>query len=98
MGQIGSFPIPHKALVDFVLLPKEAIQSLWLSYNLLGEGWSMSLDQFICIFNEAQFLRDNYRFKEDELRSLFKMFDTDSNGLIDALETMTTFGLISGKH
>lgn len=98
MGQISTTPVPHAALFDFVNLPKEAVMGLWLSYNLLGEGWSLDLDQFIAIFNEASFLRENYQYTEDQLRAVFKMFDTDANGLIDALETVSTLGLVSGKN
>ncbi len=93
MGQISTSPIPHAALFDFVNLPKEAVMGLWLTYNLLGEGWSLDLEQFISIFNESTFLRDNYKYTEDQLRAVFKMFDTDSNGLIDALGTVSTLGL-----
>jgi Ca2+-binding EF-hand superfamily protein len=96
MGQVSASPVPHAALIDFVNLPKEAIMGLWLSYNLLGEGWSLDLDQFVAIFNETSFLRENYNYSEDQLRGVFKMFDTDANGLIDALETVSTLGLVSG--
>lgn len=70
--------------------------SLWLSYNLLGEGWSLGLDQFLQIFNESHYLREKFRFTDDHLRNLFATFDTDNNGLIDALEFLITVGLLSG--
>ena len=98
MGQISSFPTPHKPLIDFACLPKEAIQSLWLSYNLLGEGWSVNLDQFCALFKGAAYLRDNYKYTDDQLRSLFKTFDTDANGLIDVLEMVITLALVSGMY
>lgn len=97
MGQITSNPVPHEALFDFVNLPKEAIMSLWLSYNLYGEGWSLDFDQFHSIFTEASYLRDNYGYSQEALRAVFAIFDTDNNGLIDALEMIATIGILSGK-
>ena len=97
MGQVTSNPVPAPAVTDFVNLPKEAIMSLWLSYNLLGEGWGLSEDQFISLFTEAEFLKQTYGFTEEQLSSLFKNFDTDKNGLIDALEAIAAIGLLSGS-
>lgn len=97
MGQVSSSPAPHSAVSGFVNLPREAIMNLWLSYNLLGEGWSLNIDQFISIFNESPFLRENYQFSDDQLVKLFNTFDTDDNGLIDALEFLVTVGMLSGN-
>ena len=96
MGQVSSSPTPHGAVKSFVNLPKEAIMSVWLSYNLLGEGWSLTADQFAAIFNESPYLKEKYQFTDDRLRELFDTFDTDHNGLIDALEFLITLGLLSG--
>lgn len=97
MGQVSSSPAPHSAVSGFVNLPREAIMNLWLSYNLLGEGWSLNIDQFISIFNESPYLRGNYQFTDDQLVKLFNTFDTDDNGLIDALEFLVTVGMLSGN-
>ncbi len=97
MGQVTSNPVPAPAVTDFVNLPKEAIMSLWLSYNLLGEGWGLDEDQFTSIFSEATFLKQNYGYTEKQLSELFKNFDTDNNGLVDALEAIVAIGLLSGR-
>jgi Ca2+-binding EF-hand superfamily protein len=96
MGPVTSNPIPAAAVVDFVNLPKEAIMSLWVSYNLLGEGWGLTNEQFNSIFTEAEYLKSNYDFNDDKLNKLFKAFDTDKNGLVDALEAIVSIGLFSG--
>jgi WD40 repeat protein/Ca2+-binding EF-hand superfamily protein len=95
MGQVSSSPSPHGAIKSFVNLPKEAIMSIWLSYNLLGEGWSLTVDQFIAIFDDSPYLKEKYQYTDDRLRQLFESFDTDHNGLIDALEILITLGLLS---
>ena len=45
MGQSLSTPTPTEGLTDFVNMPKEAMESLWTSYNLWGENWSLSSDE-----------------------------------------------------
>lgn len=97
MGQSISAPKSHPDLVDFLNFPKEALDSLWTSYNLLGEGWGLNADEMISIFRGAPFVNDHYGFTDDQLRNMFNVFDTDNNGLIDALELFVTIALSSGK-
>lgn len=97
MGQSISTPKAHPDLVDFLNFPKEALDSLWTSYNLLGEGWGLNPDELISIFKGAPFVNDNYKFSDDQLNNAFCVFDTDNNGLIDALEFFVTIALSSGK-
>jgi hypothetical protein len=97
MGQVTSNPVPSAAITEFINMPKEAIMSLWLSYNLLGEGWGLSKEQFSSLFVEADYLRQKYNFTDDKLTVLFNSFDTDKNGLIDALEAIVAIGLLSGN-
>jgi Ca2+-binding EF-hand superfamily protein len=97
MGQVSSNPTPHPDVANFVNLSKEGVLNLWLSYNLLGEGWSLNSEQFIALFMESSYLRQKYNFSDDQLRALFETFDTDQNGLIDALEFLITVALLSGK-
>lgn len=96
MGQSVSAPRAHPDLNEFLNFPKEALDSLWTSYNLLGEGWGLNVDEMISIFKGAEFVSSNYKFTDDQLRALFKAFDTDNNGLIDALELFVTIALASG--
>lgn len=97
MGQSLVTPKCSNDVVEFVNLPKEAMESLWTSYNLLGEGWGLSLNEFVSIFNGASFVVSNYGYSEKQLSALFKLFDNDANGLIDALEMFITIALISGN-
>eukprot|EP01031_Cornospumella_fuschlensis_P046675 gene46675-57160_t len=96
MGQVSSTALPGIDVKEFTNLPKNSILSLWLSYNLLGEGWALSLDQFVSIFKEATALQETYNFSDDQLCKLFYAFDTDQNGLVDALEAIATIGIMSG--
>lgn len=98
MGQVSSTASPGESVKDFTNLPKNSILSLWLSYNLLGEGWALSLDQFVSIFKEATVLQETYNFSDDQLCKLFYALDTDQNGLVDALEAIASIGIMSGKR
>lgn len=44
----------------------------------------------------ATVLQDNHSFDEAKLQEAFAQFDTDENGLIDALEMFITLALVSG--
>ena len=41
------------------VVPREAIDSLWLSFNLHGEGWGLDLEEFRNIFSGADYIHDN---------------------------------------
>ena len=96
MGQAQAAPKADDNVQHFVNLPKEAIESLWTSYNLNCEGWSLNIDDFNAIFNGAPFIKDNYKFNAVQLKAMFSAFDTDDNGLIDAIEMFIGIALISG--
>ena len=96
MGQALGIPIVNVGIGPFCNLPKEALQSLWTSYNLLGEGWGLSFAEFKSIFKGATYVMD-MGFSEDHLVDLFNAFDTDANGLVDALEMLITLALASGE-
>lgn len=95
MGQAFGIPIVNEGIAPFCNLPKEALQSLWTSYNLLGEGWGLGQAEFNSIFKGAAYLM-GMGFKDDHLLALFNAFDTDCNGLVDALEMLITLALASG--
>ena len=42
----------------FLNLPREAIESLWLSYNLIGEGWALQVEDLQAIVGNASYLAD----------------------------------------
>ena len=96
MGQAYGKPSAHTDVKWFTNLPKEAVQSLWTSYNLHGEGWGLELFDFMVIFKEAAYFM-SLGFTDEQLEALFNAFDTDSNGLVDALELIFSLVLASGK-
>lgn len=98
MGQALVSPKPLAQCYEFVNLPTEAIESLWTSYNLNGEGWSMNIDELKAVFRGAEYIANNYSFTDEQLDGLFEVFDSDKNGLIDALELEVTLALISGTY
>jgi hypothetical protein len=47
------------------------------------------------IFENAAYMRESIGYSAADLLALFAVFDTDSNGLIDALELLITLALVS---
>ena len=39
-------------------VPREAIESLWMSFNLHGDGWGLDCDQLKEIFLGAKYMKD----------------------------------------
>eukprot|EP01035_Chromulina_nebulosa_P063035 gene63035-86221_t len=96
MGQAISSTQSVEAFVDFTNLPKEAIESLWASYNLLGESWGLSKEEVLELFQNASFLEHFPRLTSKEVVGrLFDVFDTDRNGLVDAIELLVSIALAS---
>eukprot|EP01036_Dinobryon_divergens_P004657 gene4657-6170_t len=77
-------------------VPREAIESLWRSYNLYCEGWGLDMSELETILSGASYFSQIIGFNESDLKALFLCFDTDKNGLVDALEILVTLGMISG--
>jgi len=96
MGVVYGRPLLADGVDPFVNLPREAMESLWTSYNLLGEGWSLSIEDVRNIFSGAAYVTEKVGFNDDNLKALFTVFDTDKNNLIDALELFTTLAVASG--
>lgn len=81
---------------QFTTVPRDALKSLLHSYSLYGEGWGVDLGQVEEIFNNAPYMVDSIGYTDEDLKNLFLVFDTDQNGLIDALEMLITLALVSG--
>ena len=97
MGQAYGKPQVHPDVKPFTNLPKEAIQSIWTSYNLHGEGWGLDIEDFKTIFANADYFM-SLGFTTDQLGSLFEAIDNDGNGLVDALESIIAIVLASGME
>jgi len=54
------------------------------------------LDDFQLIVNNASYLGEKLGINQNHVSSLFTELDTDKNGLVDALELMSTLALTSG--
>jgi microtubule-associated protein-like 6 len=83
-------------ITTIIIVPREAIDSIWTAYNLFGEGWGLDLIGFSSIIRGADYLNKYYNYSDDSIETLFNSFDTDNNGLIDALELFMTIALMSG--
>lgn len=97
MGQSVSKATTPANVSSFVNFPKEAVFSLWTSYNLLGEGWGLSVEEVLAIFHGAEFVVSSFGFSDHQICALFDAFDTDHNGLVDALELFVAIALTSGR-
>ena len=85
-------------LLSTLLVPKDALESLWTSYNLLGEGWGLSVNDLHAILVGASSLVAATGLTKADTERLFEAFDTDRNGLVDALELVVAVALLSGKR
>jgi hypothetical protein len=51
--------ISNRASNCTCIVPRDALESLWTSYNLLGEGWGLDLNDFKSIMKGATHLDKN---------------------------------------
>ena len=96
MGIVYGVPRPVASISTFLNLPKEAITSMWSSYNLLGEGWGLDLESLKNILNNSDYLVKHVGFTNADVEALFVAFDTDANSMIDALEFFCALAVCSG--
>eukprot|EP00937_MAST-01D_sp_MAST-1D-sp2_P003926 g3926.t1 len=98
MGQtIGKAAIVPEAK-KFVNLPKDAVDQLWESFNDVAEGFGLSIEEFLEITRTA--LKDTMELSDKKIDQLsakvFAVLDDDKNDLVDALEFLGAFALLSG--
>ena len=103
MGQIIGTPGLHSSVGPFGRLPKKALESIWASYNLLGDIWGLSAEDLKMIVEGADYCMEINGggggcggFEADFVKQIFILFDTDKNGIVDALELVMGLALISG--
>jgi Ca2+-binding EF-hand superfamily protein len=85
----------------FLNLPTQAIRQLWTAFNDIAEGFGLTPEDFtdICLSaNVHEFMNTTHAKLKLQCRQLFRSFDTDDNGLVDALEFLATFALVSGMN
>ena len=98
MGQlIGKARLTEEAL-PFANLSTEAIQESWDKFNEVAEGFGVSMDVFksICGVLVEEVALGDEDVLSDYAESIFRTFDTDENDLVDALEFLASFSMISG--
>jgi len=83
----------------FVNLPKKAIQHTWQMFNDIADGFGINKEELeeICVDLKEE-LNISRLGMIEFASSFFFVFDTDCNGLIDALEFIGTIAAISGMR
>ena len=79
-------------------LPKDAVDQLWESFNDVAEGFGLSIEEFLEINRTA--LKEHMELSDKKIDQLsakvFSVLDDDKNDLVDALEFLGAFALLSG--
>eukprot|EP01035_Chromulina_nebulosa_P019260 gene19260-25115_t len=76
-------------------VPKDAIESLWLSYNITSENWSLNAKSLAAVIKGSDYINE-LEITDTDIEDLFIAFDTDCNEQIDALEMIVSLALVSG--
>lgn len=85
----------------FANLSARGCAGLWNKFNDVAEGFGIGLDVFtsICAILKHELSQDDDPLPGEEIdalcRAVFQALDTDQNDLVDALEFLAAFALIS---
>jgi len=94
---VGKAPLLPESL-PFLNLPQNVILELWEAFNDIAEGFGLTLDEYQEIIRVT--LKDYLSYSEKKMNAIalasFQVFDDDENSLIDALEFLSSFALLSG--
>ena len=98
MGQLIGKARLTKESTPFSNLSTEAIQESWDKFNEVAEGFGVSMDVFksICGVLVEEVALGDEDVLSDYAEAIFRTFDTDENDLVDALEFLASFAMISG--
>ena len=80
-----------------ILVPKRAILGIWQVFNNIADGFGVRGDELeeICIDLKDE-LNISRVSMQEKIHTIFTCFDTDENGLIDALEFFSSIAVLSG--
>eukprot|EP01035_Chromulina_nebulosa_P055602 gene55602-76191_t len=93
LGRVELLP----TVEPFTNLPRRAILNIWQVFNNVSDGFGVGIDEIREICSDLKDELNISRLSMDEKSSsLFNIFDTDKNGLIDALEFFSTITTLSG--
>ena len=111
MGQLSAKAnIPHTSpIFPYLSLSFPELNLCWEAFNREAEGFALTEDQFIRIIRSRGSASNTHETKPtatspspsgvvDEValgKSLFRVFDNDENGLVDALEVLCTLAVTS---
>jgi microtubule-associated protein-like 6 len=98
MGQtLGRAPLPGSCK-RFLNLPKSCINDLWEAFNDIAEGFGLTIEEFQEIVKSAlmEYLGVTEKILNLDTDTVFRMFDDDENHLVDSLEFLSSFALLSG--
>ncbi|CBJ26175.1 conserved unknown protein [Ectocarpus siliculosus] len=97
MGQRHGKAVYDSAAKPFLNLSLAAVGTLWETFNDVADGFGINLHEFLEICSELGEELQLNRAKLDKLSTaLFKLLDTDNNGLIDAIEFVSAMACASG--
>ena len=99
MGLTVGRAVFQEGALPFVNLQRNAVYDLWESFNDVAEGFGINMEEFkeICSVLQAPLGNMRKPALERLCETMFEdILDSDNNGLIDALETLAAFALVSG--
>ncbi len=85
-------------LPSFSAVPEAAINNLWDAFNDVAEGFGLTVEEFLEIIRVSlkEFTEMTDKRLDLSSQKVFAVFDNDVNGLIDALEFLGAFSVLSG--
>jgi len=98
MGQtLGRAPLPS-GCKRFLNLPRSCVYELWEAFNDIAEGFGLTIEEFQEIVKSAlmEYLSVTERQLNFDTDAVFRLFDDDQNKLVDSLEFLSAFALLSG--
>jgi WD40 repeat protein/Ca2+-binding EF-hand superfamily protein len=97
MGQIQGKAVFDDSAKPFLNLSEKAMQELWQTFNIVADNWGVNEEQFsaICVKLSDE-LETPAAALATASSAAFKLFDTDSNNSVDALEFLGAFAICSG--
>lgn len=79
-------------------VPRSCIYDLWEAFNDIAEGFGLTIEEFQEIVKSA--LMEHLSVTERQLNfdtdAIFRLFDDDQNKLVDSLEFLSAFAILSG--
>jgi len=96
LGRAPLLPAPR----HFSNLPKQMIYNLWSKFQDSAEGLGLTQDEFLGILRECLSGYLEYSAKKlDQIgKAVFTILDDDSNDLVDALEFLAAFAVMSAMN